>query len=54
MKVTTAMYNDDHDGGAHSRDSGVTRIESIEDLLRSRGFFDTAELDQKEEEVLVG
>lgn len=42
--------NDDHES---SRDLAVARIESIEDLLRSRGFFDTAERDKKEAEVLV-
>lgn len=44
---------DDRETEAHSRELGVARIESIEDLLRSRGFFDTAERDIKDEEVLV-
>ena len=52
MKGTSTMPKDD-DTAAHSIDLGVARIESIEDLLRKRGFFDTFEHDKKEEEVVV-
>jgi len=54
MKGTSSMHNDDYNAAAHSRDLNPAKIESIEDLLRSRGFFDTAERDKKDEEVLVG
>ncbi len=46
------MPTKDNEVGLNSRE-GSARIESIEDLLRSRGFFDTAERDKKDTEVLV-
>lgn len=52
MKGTSAMHKD-NGTAAHSIDLGVPRIESIEDLLRKRGFFDTFEHEKKDEEVLV-
>jgi hypothetical protein len=53
MKGTSTMYQD-NDNAAHSSDLGVPKIESIEDLLKKRGFFDTFEREMKDEEVLVG
>ncbi len=47
------MHKDDRDSGTDSLELGVIKIESIEDLLKRRGFFDTAEREKKEEEVLV-
>jgi hypothetical protein len=53
MKGTSSAMHKDNDSAAHSMDLGVARIESIEDLLRKRGFFDTFEHEKKDEEVLV-
>ena len=44
------MNNDNRDNGAHSGSlilAGVEPVESIEDLIRQRGFFDTVETDDK-------
>jgi hypothetical protein len=49
-KGTFAMNNDNRDNGAHSGSlilAGVEPVESIEDLIRQRGFFDTVETDDK-------
>jgi hypothetical protein len=51
------MHKEDKDSALHSRDLDIAEIESIEDLLRTRGFFDTAEPEservKKDEGVLV-
>jgi hypothetical protein len=44
------MHSNDNDSGAKSQDlslPGVERIESIEELLRERGFFDSVKPDNK-------
>jgi hypothetical protein len=46
MKAATATQRNDHDNATPSQDLSVTRIETIEDLLRKRGFFDTVERDK--------
>ncbi len=53
MKGTSSAMHQDNDSVQHSMDLGVVRIESIEDLLRKRGFFDTFEHEEKDEQVLV-
>jgi hypothetical protein len=45
------MHNKDNDGAAKSQDlitSGGERIESIEELLRERGFFDSVKPENNE------
>jgi hypothetical protein len=44
------MHSKDRDTGAHSQDlilAGVEPVESIEDMLRERGFFDSVKPDNK-------
>jgi hypothetical protein len=44
------MHTKDNDSGANSQDpslSGVQRVESIEELLRERGFFDSVKPEKK-------
>jgi len=44
------MHSKDNDNGARSQDlsrSGAERIESIEELLRERGFFDSVKPENK-------
>jgi hypothetical protein len=44
------MTKEDRDTETHSQDLGASRIESIEELLRKRGFFDSVERVQKKDE----
>jgi hypothetical protein len=53
MEGTTLVMRKENDSAAHSTDLATPRIESIEDLLRTRGFFDTFDREKREEEVLV-
>jgi len=44
------MNSKDNNNGANSQDlilNGTERVESIEELLRERGFFDSATPDKK-------
>jgi hypothetical protein len=44
------MNNDNRDNGAYSISlilAGIEPVESIEELLRQRGFFDSTESDEK-------
>jgi hypothetical protein len=53
---TSAVHKDDRSTGMQSGDSNPARIETIEELLRKRGFFDSAERwekNVKEAKVLV-
>jgi hypothetical protein len=54
-KETSTVHKDDQDTAVQSRDSSPVRIETIEELLRKRGFFDSAERwnREKDTEVLV-
>ena len=55
MEGTSLTMRNENEAAAHSADMSVQRIESIEDLLRTRGFFETFEREKKkDEEVLVG
>ena len=54
-KGSIAMHTKNDEQAVNSRELSATRIESIEDLLRSRGFFDTPDRENTEAaEVLVG
>jgi hypothetical protein len=51
------VYKDDQETGTQCHNLSQTRIETIEELLRQRGFFDTLGRDEvkseKDEAVLV-
>jgi hypothetical protein len=52
-KPEVQNLQEDRNLESHSHDLNASKIESIEEILKRRGFFETPELEQKEEEVLV-
>ena len=52
-KGFTNMSKNNHEAGVVSRDAEIARVESIEDLLRRNGFFDSADREKKRDEAVL-